>query len=137
MASSEKAANLTAQAAVGGTALLAAVGSTVALHYCFSPYVHTLTILPSKHNDERNSYQIKALTKNLLTQSVETIFDPKLDVQHSDITRPFCNFLAKGVPMYVHKELIQDPELYTLLLGKEDLVVSDPKQKKDDDDDIF
>jgi len=27
-----------AQAAVGGTALIAAVGSTVALHFCFSPY---------------------------------------------------------------------------------------------------
>ena len=109
-------ASVATQAAVGGTALIAAVGSTVALHYCFAPYVHTLEKIPKpktisdKDSDSdidvdvqdtdnlETDYYIRATTRNLMTMKVETIFDPNQDVLHNT-SRPFCTFIAKGVPM--------------------------------------
>lgn len=37
---------ISGQLAVGGTAILAACGSTAALSFCFSPYIHTLEWIP-------------------------------------------------------------------------------------------
>ena len=58
----------TGQLAVGGTAIMAAAGSTVALSFCFSPYVHKL--------ERVDDAQIKATTANILGMRVETTFDP-------------------------------------------------------------
>lgn len=136
-------ASATAQAAVGGTAMAAACGSTVALSYCFSPYVHTLEYVPNNSDSDGSTDDsaapklIKAVTRNILSMKVETIFDPTTDVIHNTNSRPFCNFIAKGVPMYVHKELIADQKLYVQLLGKPDDADKNDAPKKDDDDGIF
>merc|ERR1712008_245612 len=131
--------------AVGGTAMVAACGSTVALSFCFSPYVHILESTPPSHNndDDNSTMMLRAVTRNILAREVETVFDPATDVLHDTKNRPFCNFVAKGVPMYVHKELIADQKLYTQLLGKP-MQSDDEIQKennsstsKKDDDDIF
>ena len=68
------------QAAVGGTALLAAVGSTVLLNFCVSPYVHTIKqregpCLPDPLDDDgktqkltQKQTQYEAVTANMLGQ---------------------------------------------------------------------
>jgi len=122
-----------------------AVGSTAALNYCFSPYVHALEYLESKklnqiernqedgeNNTSREKRLIKATTYNFLSMKVETIFEPSSNVTWHVGHRPFCNFVAKGVPMYVHPELLHDEELQRRLLGEN---WRGAKQDKTDDDD--
>jgi len=164
------------QLAVGGTAVLAATGSTAALSYCFSPYVSELEWIPVRcpscitgdgGDDEDEEEEdangngvedgdgsttkgetvveehrlVKAKTRNIFALPVETIFDPNTDVVYEGVAkktnRPFCNFIAKGVPLYVHPELIQDEELRFLLLGtgpKKGGVVSNEGKKGEDED---
>jgi len=161
---------------VGGTAVLAATGSTAALSYCFSPYVHSLEWISvrcptcitgdtdgggddsEKEEDTDGNAEkdgigsttkaaaeehrlVKAKTRNIFALPVETIFDPNTDVVYEGVAkktnRPFCNFIAKGVPLYVHPELIQDEELRLLLLGtgpKKGGVVSNQGKKGEDED---
>lgn len=90
------------QAAVSGTALCAAVGSTVLLNYCVSPYVHSILQV-----GEGDGATYEAVTANLMGMRVTTSFDLAA-VQPPTGTRPFCNFVAAGVPMYVHPELVND-----------------------------
>lgn len=146
----------TGQLAVGGTALLAATGSTVAMSFCFSPYVHTLEKVvirkcsSSGQTEEeceeeelpefKQQCLIKATTRNILGMKVETVFDPITDVERSNSSRPFCNLQAKGMPLYIHPELLYNEPLRTQLLS----VIQDPakeeqqkefaKQQKQDDD---
>lgn len=134
------------QIAVGGSAMLGAVGSTVAMSFVFSPYVTTLERVPIRqcHFKDYDSQQpeqraaqewlLKATTRNILAMKVETIFDPKTDVQRYSGIRPFCNFVAKGVPLYVHPFLILDDELRTELVGEEEATPKDHKPLKDDED---
>lgn len=104
------------QLAVGGTAIFATTGSTAALSYCLSPYVHTLERVVA--TDQGGSTDlIKATTRNIFAWKVETIFNPQTDVAQYTGWRPFCNFIAKGVPMYVHPELILDKKLCSQLVG--------------------
>jgi hypothetical protein len=65
---------------------------------------------------------VRIITRDILTRRVETIFDPARDVAPPPTvtSRPFCNFLVRGIPMYVHPELIHDDELRYRLLGGED-----------------
>eukprot|EP00557_Chaetoceros_sp_GSL56_P004538 CAMPEP_0176501484 /NCGR_PEP_ID=MMETSP0200_2-20121128/14183_1 /TAXON_ID=947934 /ORGANISM="Chaetoceros sp., Strain GSL56" /LENGTH=296 /DNA_ID=CAMNT_0017900369 /DNA_START=36 /DNA_END=926 /DNA_ORIENTATION=+ len=170
------------QLAVGGTAILAATGSTAALSFCFSPYIHTLEWIPvrqckiCKEEDEKDKQQqkeeevrgqeqeqeqskcqkllLKATTRNVLAMKVETVFDPDIDVTHDPKTyRPFCNFMVKGKPFFIHPELVKDDLLRIQLLGKEkgtlmtnngDVMRDDSttntdanKKKKSDPDDEF
>ena len=143
------------QLAVIGTAGLTAVGSTVLLGYCFSPYVHSIERLPlttSNHedvatnvNDDANKHLVKIITRDILAREVETIFDPATDVSPppSNISRPFCNFLVKNtsgswLPAYVHPELVHDDKLRLQLVGEPPQVNTETVQKKNKlDDDEF
>jgi len=135
------------KAAVGGVAVLAATGSTLALSFCFSPYIHTLEKLTDSHNSEDNSEQkkatslmLKATTRNILGLTVETTFDPSQDVQPYNGNRPFCNFIANDKKLYVHPELIHDPQLYKQLFGESKEEKEDKFQKeqqKNEDEGLF
>ena len=145
------------QLAVIGTAGLTAVGSTVLLGYCFSPYVHSIERLPlstssngsedaTNVNDAANKHLVKIITRDILARKVETIFDPATDVSPppSNISRPFCNFLVKNtsgswLPMYVHPEiLVHDDKLRMQLVGEPPQVNTETMQKKNKlDDDEF
>ena len=63
---------------------------------------------------------IKATTRSIFTLSIETIFDPHTDVVYKGVAKKinglFCNFIAKGVPLYVHPGLVRDMKLRTLLV---------------------
>lgn len=135
---------------VGGTSLLATCGSTLALHYCFSPYVHSLELITSSSDEDENNKKsnsttmLKATTRNMFAQREETHFDPKKDVIHqksssSAITRPFCNFYVGEKPFYVHKELIEDGELFRQLFGEEEVNLNknSSNENADKDDGIF
>mmetsp|Transcript_31043 Transcript_31043/g.35673 ORF Transcript_31043/g.35673 Transcript_31043/m.35673 type:complete len:296 (+) Transcript_31043:147-1034(+) len=161
------------QAAVGATAILAATGSTAALTFCFSPYVNKLEWIPvrqcttiaqkedekQKQGEEKdiqcgaaassNNMLLKATTTNIFAMQTETIFDPNLDVIHGKDDksyRPFCNFMIKGKPFYVHPELIDNEEIRIMLVGKEkgmlnfeddDENSANKKNKKDLDDEFL
>jgi len=139
------------QIAVGGSAMLGAVGSTVAMSFVFSPYITTLERVPIRQchsnsgeegdNSEKEpaaqEWLLKATTRNIAAMKVETVFDPKTDVEQYSGIRPFCNFVAKGVPMYVHPELILDDELRVELVGEEEAMPKNEKPPKKDDDDGF
>merc|ERR1711957_51411 len=99
---------------------------------------------------EKEKMLLKAVTRNMFAITVETIFDPKTDVVYEDVAkktnRPFCNFIAKGVPLYVHPQLIQDGDLRALLVGGGDSSDSDGGatiegdlggQKKKPDDNVL
>ena len=91
------------QIAVGGTAVLAATGSTAALSFCFNPYIHKLEwVTGGQSNSEDGKDEseatdtksqkmlLKATTRNFFSMPVETIFDPDVDVIHDPKTyRPF------------------------------------------------
>ena len=165
------------QLAVGGTAMLAACGSTAALSFCFNPYIHKLEWIPvrqcHKDNDDDNDDDndngeeksderaagdtdtstdvdtndkmlLKATTRNFFAMSVETVFDPDTDVEHDPKNyRPFCNFAAKGMPLFLHPHLVEDEELRIKLVGKEkaslldEAAGKDDGKKKDPDDDFL
>lgn len=138
----------TGQVAVIATAGLTAVGSTVLLGYCFSPYVHTLERIASppvddtqdKNDDVDNNQQlIRMVTRDILARKVETIFDPSKDVTtpSSSNSRPFCNFLVHGLPFYIHPQLITDNELRVQLVGEDNQDEIDAKNKTKTDDDEF
>jgi hypothetical protein len=140
---------LAGQLAVGGSAMVGAVGSTVAMSFVFSPYVTKLERVPvrlchAKQDDDSGSKQdvtehaaqewlLKATTRNMLAMKVETVFDPETDIASYSGIRPFANFTAKGVPMYVHPDLILDDELRAKLVGEQE-TAKHQKSIKDDDD---
>ena len=125
-----------------GTAGFTAVGSTILLGYCFSPYVHTLErVAPDAQEGneaDNNQLLIRMVTRDILARKVETIFDPSKDVAtpSSSNSRPFCNFMVNGLPFYIHPELITDNELRVQLVGEEKKD-DDIKNKTKTDDDEF
>ena len=121
------------QLAVIGTAGITAVGSTVLLGYCFSPYVHTL----ERVDGNQNLFRI--VTRDILARRVNTIFDPTTDVSPPQSNnRPFCNFMVNGLPFYVHPELINDYKVRVQLVGEEPQQQNaDERNKKKLDDDEF
>jgi hypothetical protein len=138
------------QIAVGGTAILAATGSTAALSFCFNPYIHKLEWVndgeeseESEGMKESRKMLLKATTRNFFSMPVETVFDPDVDVIHNPKNyRPFCNFMAKGMPFFVHPHLVKDDELRIKLVGKEKGILLDDSakedgKKKDPDDDFL
>jgi len=149
------------QLAVGGTAILAACGSTVALTFCFSPYIHTLEWIPVRTQQQQQQQQqqqctsptsadadadadgdgaekgqkmlMKATTINFFAMRVETVFDPDTDVNHDPKTyRPFCNFMVKDKPLFFHPQLLHDDELRIKLLGVEKGILIEESAKEDD-----
>uniref|UniRef100_A0A7S3Q9W9 Uncharacterized protein n=1 Tax=Chaetoceros debilis TaxID=122233 RepID=A0A7S3Q9W9_9STRA len=198
------------QIAVGGTAILAACGSTAALNFCFGPYVEKLEWIPVRQcststpsssdkegednnvNDDKSSQEdllkscgqnmkmlLKATTRGYSSMQSEVVFNPfsnssnisfgkdgtlvetdkdadadadastsannDIDagtdsttstdyevVHHPQSYRPFCNFIAKGKPLFVHPDLVHDEQIRMLLLGhaKVDLESSTDEDKK-------
>lgn len=132
----------TGQLAVIATAGVTAVGSTALLGYCFSPYVHTLEILPENvangECDDKSERQVRMVTRDILARRVETIFNPSADVSPpSKNTRPFCNFMVRDQPFYIHPDLVQDNILRRELVGDEGEAKVDDGEKKKVDDDEF
>lgn len=142
----------TGQLAVIATAGVTAVGSTALMGYCFSSYVHTLERLPISFGSENNDGDhatralsgdqnlVRIITRDILARRVETIFDPTSDVgpPPNNNSRPFCNFMVRGLPMYVHPEMIHDYKLRVQLVGDEPQQDdSDARNKKRNDDDEF
>ena len=136
----------TGQVAVLATAGLTAVGSTALLGYCFSPYVHTLERVVAddgageENNKLDNNQLIRMVTRDILARKVETVFDPTKDVAapSSSNSRPFCNFMVKGLPFYIHSQLIHNDELRVQLVGEEKRQHEvDTKNKTKTDDDEF
>jgi len=124
----------TGQVAVLATAGVTAVGSTVLLGYCFSPYVHTLErVTPVEGAD---NYLLRMITRDIFARKIETIFDPTTDVTapSSSNSRPFCNFMVKGLPFYIHPELINNHDLRVQLVGEETRDNDVAKNKTDDDE---
>ncbi len=124
----------TGQVAVLATAGVTAVGSTVLLGYCFSPYVHTLErVSPDEGAD---NYLLRMITRDIFARKIETVFDPTTDVTapSSSNSRPFCNFMVRGLPFYVHPELINNHDLRVQLVGEETRDDNVAKNKTDDDE---
>mmetsp|Transcript_25695 Transcript_25695/g.29348 ORF Transcript_25695/g.29348 Transcript_25695/m.29348 type:complete len:270 (-) Transcript_25695:8-817(-) len=128
-----------AQYALGGTTMLTACGSTVAVHYCLTPYVHTMehvdtpqclekanetdtekfleNALEFLENSSDEKKWVKATWRNLFVMRQEIVFDAAKDALPYNGLRPFCNFSVNGIPLYVHPELIMDDSLRKMLLG--------------------
>lgn len=91
-----------------------------------------------------NKNLLRITTRDILARKIETVFDPVTDVSPPppNNSRPFCNFMVKDMPMYVHPELIQDRELRVTLVGEDPEMTEEgettvEKKKKLEDDDIF
>jgi len=134
------------QFAVGGTAIFAACGSTAMLSFCFTPYVHELhwektvsddeSTQTTTSNNNNEKKQMKIITRDFFTRRLETVFDPYVDIE-TDIGgtyRPFCNFKVKGLPFYVHPEMIQSDEVRNLLIDEKVLNPNATEDKSKDDD---
>jgi hypothetical protein len=151
--------HLMGQLAVGGAAMFGGTASTFLLNFFFGPYVHTLERVPVRNcqtsnniiSDEQHSnnnhcaaqaYLIKATTRNLLCQKIETVFDPATDVTPYKGTRPFANFVAKDKIFFVHGDMLLDRTLRGQLLpdidnddGLEELSKNAKEDMERDDDD--
>ena len=140
------------QYALGGTTLFAGCGSTFGVNFCFAPYVHTLERVPvrkcqgkveSKEEIDCRPGQhhlVKATWRNFLLIRKEIIFDPRVDVSEYKGIRPFCNFMAKGIPLFIHAELLMDDELRKQLLGEKMAKRYNMPSKEvrhNDDDELF
>ncbi len=137
---------MSGQAAVGSTAIIAATGSTVALSFCFGPYVNEMSYVKNKKDGEEekdvNSKLIQIKTTNIFGMEKITTFNPEIDVSPAppNNRRPFCNFMVRDEPFYIHPELLGNDALRVQLLGEEkiqELENNDKKSKKDLDDDGF
>ncbi|GMI08901.1 hypothetical protein TrVE_jg2099 [Triparma verrucosa] len=113
------------QIAVTSVALTTAVGSTALLNYCVSPYVHRLS--------EREG-RFEAVTVDFWARKINTKFELDDVTSSSALARPFCNFVAKGVPMYVHGELMNDKKLLKRLVKRE--LSKGEREGRSDDPDV-
>jgi hypothetical protein len=140
------------QYALCGTTMFAACGSTIAVNFCFAPYVHTLEKIPVRkcHAKVESAEQadckpgqhhlIKATWRNFLLMKQETVFDPALDVTEYKGIRPFCNFVAKGIPFFIHMEILMDDELRKQLVGEKEAKrynMPNKDMRKNDEDELF
>jgi hypothetical protein len=91
------------------------IGSAAAIHFVFAPYVYRIECIPIRQcsidasatsSDVLPSSQkgtlLKAWTRSLFLRDSTIVFDPCIDVQPYKGTRPLCNLIAKGRPLYVH-----------------------------------
>jgi len=137
----------TGQLAVIATAAVTAVGSTVLLGYCFTPYVHTMELLHNTNDsatrtdvdDNDNKTMIRMITRDILARQVTTTFNPSTDVSPppESNTRPFCNFMVHNKPYYIHPDLVTDGRVRSQLLVGENGVhkkVEEVKKKTDEDE---
>ena len=50
-------------------------------------------------------------------------------------TRPFCNFVAAGIPMYVHGELLNDKKLLKGMVKRE--LTKEEREGRSDDPNVI
>jgi hypothetical protein len=65
----------------------------------------------TENQTEKKDVLLKAITRSLFLRQTEIVFDPLTDVVPYKGYRPLCNFIAKGVPLYVHPEYVHDATL--------------------------
>ena len=113
--------------AMVGTTVAGSIASTLGLQWIFSPYVYTLESIPvpsstpeeGNHDNKTTTTTetrrsdkslLKATTRSIFLMPVVHVFDPETDIQGvpSGNIRPFCSFLAKSKPLYVHEQMIED-----------------------------
>ena len=152
------------QVGMGGIALFAATGSTLALHFVFGPYALTIEeILKSDttntddtddtDDDDDKGTLLKATTRSVFGWKNEIVFDPSTDVMPYIGSRPFANFLAKDTALYAHPELLDEAMRQKLLFppttstgmegepsqasSKNEGLPPPSSKKRKDDDDLF
>jgi len=103
------------QVGLGGLAFLGATTSTVALHFVFGPYVLSM--------EEPQEDSFLATTRSIWGLQQEHSFQANQIQAYAGGLRPFCNFLANGVPLYVHPELLDDDTRRRLLLATTEMKV--------------
>jgi len=145
------------QASMGGVATFGAVTSTAALHFVFGAYVLDMQVVADS-DDEDGQQQwvlLEATTRSILGfTKVTHLFNPYTDVGIYKGNRPFANFTARGVPLYVHPERLDDATRKLLLQGGGGLLTKEQEEqqhdseglttkpnsktkKNDDDDELF
>ncbi|GKY90976.1 hypothetical protein MPSEU_000070400 [Mayamaea pseudoterrestris] len=136
-------------------------GSTAAVHYIFHPYVYEIYKIPvrlcssKKPNEDdhldaavqsktdiptpadpttlKGPFLFKAVSKSLFLGRTETVFDPSLDLAAYEGYRPMCNFTAKGVPLYVHPQMVNNKELKDALHFLTNIPEAVPTKENPDD----
>ena len=83
------------------------------------------------NTDNKKAMMLRATTRSVFGWRSEHVFDPLTDVSFYTGSRPFANFVAKGVTLYAHPEMLNE-DLRLLLLAPKVQEV-----KSDDDDDSF
>ena len=151
------------QLTLGTFATIGATGSTVALHFVFGAYVLEMKSIESNddnNDDDQNRHLLEATTRSIFGFWKDThVFDPRKDVAPYSGMRPFANFCANNVPLYVHPERLNATTRQLLLhssshnsensdttssgnIGRDaegHRVINEGtiKKKKDDDDELF
>eukprot|EP00536_Pseudo-nitzschia_multiseries_P011673 jgi/Psemu1/260039/estExt_Genewise1Plus.C_4100009 len=155
------------QVTLGTFATLGASGSTVALHFVFGAYVLEMKSIAGNddsdgddNDNDQNRHLLEATTRSVFGFWKNThVFDPRTDVTPYVGARPFANFCANEIPLYVHPERLDATTRQLLLhssghsidnsaasstdniegIPKEHRVVNEGsiKKKKNDDDDLF
>lgn len=94
------------QATLGTFATIGATGSTAALHFVFGAYVLDMkSIADNSSDDGNNRYMLEATTRSIFGFWKHThVFDPRTDVTPYVGPRPFANFCANDIPLFVHPE---------------------------------
>jgi hypothetical protein len=86
----------------------------------------------SSKSDEKappKDVMFKATTRSVFGMRSEVVFNPATDIVPYEGFRPFANFVAKGVTLYVHPHLLDDDTRQQLLWSKP---IKDPENKDDD-----
>jgi hypothetical protein len=128
------------QYAVGGVTVMIGMITTLGIHHFFGPYVHSLERIPVQLDSSAGQkYRIKSTRYNIFLMRKEMVFDPSTDCEPYRGNRPFCNFLVKNVPHFIHPESLLVDELRKDLLGEEVSKKYDmPKdQRKSDADEVL
>uniref|UniRef100_A0A7S4AFN9 Uncharacterized protein n=1 Tax=Pseudo-nitzschia australis TaxID=44445 RepID=A0A7S4AFN9_9STRA len=151
------------QLTLGTFATIGATGSTVALHFVFGAYVLEMKSIDSNddnNDNDQNRHLLEATTRSIFGFWKDThVFDPRTDVAPYSGMRPFANFCANNVPLYVHPERLNATTRQLLLhsnsnnsdnsdttstddIGRDaegHQVINEGtiKKKKNDDDELF
>ncbi|VEU39230.1 unnamed protein product [Pseudo-nitzschia multistriata] len=123
------------QVTLGTFATIGATGSTVALHFVFGAYVLEMKPVTNSNDDTNGDDQQNPLLLEATTRSIFGfwndihVFDPKNDVTPYVGMRPFANFCANEIPLYVHPERLDSTTRQLLL---HNAVGSSSSEKCDD-----
>ena len=137
---------LSGRVAVTATAMLAAVGSTALLNACTKPYVITLRHVPdaaaaaagdaddaAAAAGAAGDATLEATTLTLLARTRTHAFrlseiEPLPKAMH-----PFVNFAARGVPLYLEKELLATLAAGALPAPEEEDEEDEEEEDEDDE----